>query len=58
MSKKRYMPRSDAEFDEWLVNFATKLPGIAGPLGVPAALVANNLLLEYKEGYANHKPIS
>ncbi|MBI4722363.1 MAG: hypothetical protein HY769_05090 [Candidatus Stahlbacteria bacterium] len=39
MSKKRYLPGPDAEFDEWLVNFATKLPAIASSLGVPAALV-------------------
>ncbi len=37
---KGYMPRSDAEFDEWFKNFALKLPAIANAVGFPQQLVA------------------
>ena len=34
-----FMPKTDADFDEWLENFKTKISAIATPLGVPAGLI-------------------
>ena len=38
-----YIPRSDAEFDEWLRNFCENLPAIAQAVGLPQNFVTDVL---------------
>ena len=51
MSKKDYIPYSDAEFDEWFRNFAANIGPIATRLEMPPALISAVI-----DAYANWKP--
>lgn len=51
MSKKDYIPCSDAEFDEWFRNFAANISAIATPLGISPAMIT-----EVTDAYANWQP--
>jgi hypothetical protein len=37
MAKKNYLPRQDAELDNWLANFSAQLTALGPALGIPAA---------------------
>ena len=34
-----YIPKQNAQFDEWLRNFSTEISAIATPLGIAPALI-------------------
>ena len=47
---KNYIPKADAEFDEWFKNFALELPAIATAVGLP-----QNLVTQITAAYAEWK---
>ncbi len=56
---KNYIPKADAEFDEWFKNFALKLPAIANAVGFPQNLVAQitAAYAEWKLVYKSHQQL-
>ena len=54
--EKDFIPKSDAEFDKWLRNFAEKLPAIAHKVGITQEEVdtLKAKYLSWHEAYQQH----
>ncbi|MFH0888856.1 MAG: hypothetical protein V1871_06575 [Planctomycetota bacterium] len=52
-----FMPRVDAQFDEWLRNFSTNISAIATPLGIAPALITavTTAFTNWQTAYVAHQ---
>lgn len=57
MGTRDYIPRRDAEFDEWLEKFSANISAIATPLGVPPLLITavTDAYANWDLGYDAHQ---